>query len=847
MKITKYLAMMAAVVGMTAACQQEEFVTFNPENVVAPVLHAVEDIVVTVDNKSESVEFTWDAADFGVQAQVYYSLNMAKGGKSVSLFSGVSGSSMKVSYDNINNKAFNDLEIASGEAGEVTFTLGAKLNVGETYYAEPVTARVTPTAAEKVYEKMWVVGSYNGWAHDSSNQFLYNYAEDGVTYTGVIDFGEDHASNEFKITGGGWGNDEHSATGTNAAEAATVTLVAGGGDNISSYKEFRYYHLSFDKSAPSLSKKYSFNQVGIIGLNGDWENDIVMTFSPVKQRFYADIDVPAATEMKFRMDADWAVNFGGDIKAMTGGGDNIPVEAGQYRVYFDMNNLDAITCTFDAKMYGQEENSGANEEPAPEPEPVKGWGIIGAFNGWGGDLAMTAEGDYYVAKGAALEGELKFRKDADWAVNFGYAEGASFEANAEIALAQDGGNINVPAGTYDVYLDAENAKAWFINDGSYPGGGAAPVEAEWGLIGSLAACNNWSNNVKLYVSGDYSVAKDVAFAAGDQFKFRKGEAWGVELTYEGQITIDAKLDLIDGTGGKQNSSIAEGGNFDVYLANDLSCFYVMTPGKTPADAGEAQKVYTDPSADSFVVGFSGSAIGWDDPSFEANDRAAFASKNVTDETTYAGTYEYQLNGFAVAENDEFKVRINGQWIGVGGAEIEGLAVSGSDNFIAGATGTYNVTVSFAWDGSNHSDVKAVFVSEGGSEAVSTPDGKQLKFIWADLGDIPSCLDLGVTTPGYLSVCYDMATAYGAENLPAEMVGMYMQYMAWEYEVVATDATSGVIRVFATDHFGDVVSSEGTYTDWNGTTCVVNLDVLMLSDVTMTVSEEVLPVYIEQMM
>ena len=88
---------------------------------------------------------------------------------------------------------------------------------------------------------------------------------------------------------------------------------------------------------------------------------------------------------------------------------------------------------------------------------------------------------------------------------------------------------------------------------------------------------------------------------------------------------------------------------------------------------------------------------------------------------------------------------------------------------------------------------------------------------------------------------------GAENLPAEMVGMYMQYMAWEYEVVATDATSGVIRVFATDHFGDVVSSEGTYTDWNGTTCVVNLDVLMLSDVTMTVSEEVLPVYIEQMM
>ena len=99
--------------------------------------------------------------------------------------------------------------------------------------------------------------------------------------------------------------------------------------------------------------------------------------------------------------------------------------------------------------------------------------------------------------------------------------------------------------------------------------------------------------MKLYVDGDYSVAKGVVFADGDQFKFRKGEAWGVELTFEGIISIDARLDLIDGTGGKQNSSITTGGTYDVYLANDLSCYYVMTPGKTPAEAGEAEKVLVD--------------------------------------------------------------------------------------------------------------------------------------------------------------------------------------------------------------------------------------------------------------
>lgn len=713
MKITKYIVMLAAAVGMTAACQKEEIVTFNPEDVVAPVLHAVEDIVVTVDNKSEAVTFTWDAADFGVKAQVYYSLDMAKGDKKVNLFSGVSGTSMNVSYDNINNKAFNDLEIPSGEAGEVTFTLGAKLNVGETFYAAPVAAKVTPTAAEKVYPNVWVIGNYCGWAHDAS-LYLWNFAEDGDVFMGMVDFGAgDEKTGGFKITPEANWNSEFGGTGTADVDPASIPVVTSGGSDIKNFTTMRFYHFSLSTTALTLTKNYAFNQVGIIGLNGDWENDIVMEYSKNKQRFYADIDVPAATEMKFRMDADWGVNFGGDIKALSNGGDNIPVEAGQYRVYFDMNNLGAITCTFDAKMYGQEESAGTTT-PEPEPEPtVQGWGLVGEYNGWGGtpDIMLASDGTYLVAKGVELSGQVKFRKDADWAVNFGApgdVEPVEIAVNTELELVAGGKNFTIAAGTYDVYLDEVNAKAWFINDGTYPGGGAAKVESEWGLIGSLVACNNWGNNVKLFVDGDYSVAKGVEFAAGDQFKFRKGEAWGVELTYEGQITIDAKLDLIDGTGGKQNSSIADAGTYDVYLANDLSAFYVMTPGKTPADAGAAQKVYTDPSAESFVVGFSGSALGWDDPAFDTNDRASFVSKNVTDEKTFAGTYEFKLEGLTVAAADEFKVRINGQWIGVGGAAVEGLAVSGTDNFIADEAGTYNVIITFAWDGSTHSDVKAVF-------------------------------------------------------------------------------------------------------------------------------------------
>ena len=375
---------MAAVVGMTAACQKEEVVTFNPENVVAPVLHAVEDIVVTAENKENgSVTFSWDAADFGVKTQIFYSLDMSKGEKTVNLFSGISGNKASVSLDNINNKAFNDLEIPSDEATEVVFTLSAKLNVGASYAAAPVTGKVTPTAAEKVYPKVWVIGNYCGWAHDKS-LYLWNFAEDDDVFMGVVDFGAgEEKTGGFKITPAGNWDAEFGGTGTADEEPSSIAVVTSGGSDIKNFTAKRFYHFSLSKSALTLSKNYSFDQVGIIGLNGDWNNDIVMTYSPAKQRFYADIEVPAATEMKFRMDADWAVNFGGDKKALSAGGDNIPVEAGNYRVYFNMNNLDAITCTLDARAFGTEE--GAAEEEKPEdklPEGARPINVIMQSAGW---------------------------------------------------------------------------------------------------------------------------------------------------------------------------------------------------------------------------------------------------------------------------------------------------------------------------------------------------------------------------------------------------------------------------------------------------------------------------------
>ena len=719
MKITKYFLSMAAAVGMIAGCQKPEMIQIAaPEDIKAPVLEALQGpIEITPTNMTlEKVAFNWSAADYGVATQVNYSLEAATAAApdtKVTITSGITGTTAELTYDQLNQILFNDLKLADGVAEDVLFMIGAKVGEYQKIYSNAITVSCKVTAAEKVYPKLWVVGSYNGWAHDTSNQFIFDFAGTDAVYQGMIDFGEDHASNEFKITGGAWGTDEHSMNGAHDPEAKTISLVAGGGDNINVYQAKRFYHLTFDR-ALTLTADVSFDQIGVIGGFNDWGADVVMNFNKSKQRFYADVEFAADTEFKFRLDADWTISYGlgADGFLTSDNGANIPAKAGNYRVYLNMNNFGEITYELVAGMYGKEEPvGGGTTEPEPEPTPtVQGWGLVGEYNGWGGtpDVMLASDGTYLVAKGVELSGQVKFRKDGAWDVNFGApgdVEPVEIAVNTELELAAGGKNFTIAAGTYDVYLDEANAKAWFINDGSYPGGGAAPEMAEWGLIGSLAACNNWGVNIPLYINGDYMVAKGVVFAAGDQFKFRKGENWGTEVVYEGTVMPDAEYACAAGSG---NSTIGEAGTYDVYLAQSLDKFYVMTPGKTPADAGEAVITYIDPSAESFVVGFSGSVIGWDDPSFDQGDRAAFVSKNVTDEATYAGTYEFKLEGLTVAAGDELKIRINGQWIGVGGAAVEGLAVSGTDNFIADEAGTYNVTITFAWDGTAHSDVKAVF-------------------------------------------------------------------------------------------------------------------------------------------
>lgn len=332
------------------------------------------------------------------------------------------------------------------------------------------------------YDKLYVVGTYNGWTHDA-NLYLFDYAGEGTTYSGMVDFNayarkDADVLNEFKFTGGSWGNNEFSQAsgGSLGSEAAVISLVEGSGDNINVYQEYRFYHFTLDKSASTLTKNYAFNSIGVIGGFTLWNEDVDMNFNPDTQNFWVDLDLSEDTELKIRLDEDWGRSFGSENNSgVLDGGDNISVSAGQYRLYVNMNNPSRMTYTFDAQAYGTEENAGQWDPWAdePQPEPVSGWSLIGEFNGWNGDEMMTeTEPGLWVITGFALEAgqQWKLRKDGSWNENYG---GPGWEEPYNITIGETftatyyGVNMAVStSGVYDIYFDESKETILVLEAGS---------------------------------------------------------------------------------------------------------------------------------------------------------------------------------------------------------------------------------------------------------------------------------------------------------------------------------------------------------------------------------------------
>lgn len=597
MKLARYATMLAAAAGLFVACQKlDEAKVFSPEQVVSPVLHALPaEIAITAENMGEIQTFTWDAADFGVLTQINYSIEAAVGDEApVVLFSDLTGTSTEQPYESINTKLVYDVEVEPDTPTAVNFYVSA--TIGTDYkkvYSEPVSVTMTVTKAERVYPTVWVIGDYCGWSHDNS-QFLFSFLDDEINYEGVIDFGE-KAANGFKLTGiAGWDDSCNWGLDGEAekpeAEASSITLISSGGSgNIDIYSK-RFYRFAFDRSSLTLTKSLSFDQLGIVGDGvGSWDNDLVMEFDAKTQRFWVDATLVAG-EIKFRLDGAWNTSFGSATEGMLDSGDNIKVPAGNYRIYVNLNNSAAMTYELNAEDYGQ-----GGEEPEPEPE-VADWYIHGqtvATPEWGPTAMESASSNIVAYKAADVEvaanSEFLFKSgdESQWiGADASLAGGdGRYTCTIGAAFAVSANKVNAvvaDAGTYDYWLLPDAGRAYVMAAGVKP----EYVPETWGLIGNITGWGDLGD-FSLSEEGAYLVRRGVALKTTDEFKIRYNNAWDDSKNYGtasgGAIDINTAVAVIT-SGGSQNMKVQLDGTYDIYFDLAGSTVYVMSEGKTPADA-----------------------------------------------------------------------------------------------------------------------------------------------------------------------------------------------------------------------------------------------------------------------
>ncbi|RLD28018.1 MAG: hypothetical protein DRI75_08090 [Bacteroidetes bacterium] len=182
-----------------------------------------------------------------------------------------------------------------------------------------------------------------------------------------------------------------------------------------------------------LSLQFATAQsIGIIGDFGNWGDDVDMTTT--NNLIYTKLGYfISAGGLKFRQDDAWTNSWGGDtFPAGATSGNNIPVTAGFYDIAFLIDTGDYVFSTV-----------------AATDQNVS---IIGDFNGWAADLVLTtADGINYTATNVSLVsgGELKFRRDANWAVSYG---GPGLTGTA----SPTGANIAIPSSVdYDISFNIE--------------------------------------------------------------------------------------------------------------------------------------------------------------------------------------------------------------------------------------------------------------------------------------------------------------------------------------------------------------------------------------------------------
>ena len=312
---------------------------------------------VTINPESpdeEALQVSWD--DFGyanTDANVVYVVQMALAGtnfESPVVLSTTSNTSISISHSDLNDYALSAgiEELASGDV-EIRVLSTVNAATGETlqFQSAPVTLNIT--TAESGIKFFYLVGEAvaAGWDPGNNNQPLFNDANNPATayFTGKFLPGGFKVIEEIGNWQPQWGTNDGSTLAMNDGSGSDPNTFNSPGEG---YYTFTFHTDgsggSFTMTPFDASSAATYTTIGIIGdaTADQWNSDQDMTQSTFDPHQWYMQDVTLGDGfVKFRAENGWDINWGSANPLYgqgTFGGDNIPVTAGTYDIWF--NDLD---------------------------------------------------------------------------------------------------------------------------------------------------------------------------------------------------------------------------------------------------------------------------------------------------------------------------------------------------------------------------------------------------------------------------------------------------------------------------------------------------------------------------
>ncbi|WP_111682280.1 SusE domain-containing protein [Winogradskyella tangerina] len=421
------------------SCEMEDDVVFTTQDPAGFVftnstLNSYLLSPLTSSNLGE--RFTWGAADFGVPTNVTYELQSSAVGDF---------SDAEVVATTIENEAamtigqMMNVAMAAGldadpdspapNVGTISVRLRAFVgDGGQEAFSDALVLNVELLedtgggGGGITIAELGVVGSgYNNWGAYADGFFYTTDTPDVyVAYVTLVD-----GEIKFRLNND-WGTNYGGSGGTLELDGANIAVTAGD------------YRITVDLA--NLTYEIEAYSWGVVGSAfNDWGGagpDGKFYYDYTTNTFKKGIRLMDG-EMKVRFNNDWGLNYGdtGADGTIDQDGDNIAVSAGHYLLTLDLVN-GTISIDDTASVFG----------------------VVGSgFNDWGGagpDFSLTEiqEGVYYGDIVTLLDGEIKFRANNDWGLNYG-------DSGADGIIDQDGDNIPSTAGPARVWLD--------LNTGEY--------------------------------------------------------------------------------------------------------------------------------------------------------------------------------------------------------------------------------------------------------------------------------------------------------------------------------------------------------------------------------------------